>query len=326
MGDILNSEKRTPVVIVLTPVYNEEESLPVYEKTVSEVLLSSTDFHFKILLIDDGSTDRSWELIKDICARRPDFSGIRLSRNYGSHIALSAGFANAEGDAFATLACDLQDPPEVILRFLGEWKSGAQIVWGSRNSRKDELWRVIASNLFYRIIKRFAMPKGSRFTTGSFFLIDRQVAACFRQFQENNRITFALVAWTGFEQRVVEYDRRKRLKGKSGWTFFKMLRSMYDTFIGFSLLPVRIMTLLGVSSFIATIPLSAYVLLSKINGHPVPGWAGLMFTLSFFFGIQFLLMGITGEYLYRIYSEVVKRPIYFLSDKANMTRLDGNDR
>jgi glycosyltransferase involved in cell wall biosynthesis len=303
-------------IMILTPVYNEETSLPLYEQTVRQTLLAHPEYDFRILLIDDGSDDRSWPMILDICARDPHFQGMRLSRNYGSHIALSAGFAHADGDAVAILACDLQDPPEVILEFAEKWHAGAQIVWGRRRSRADEAWRRVTSYIFFKLMRRFAMPKGSAFTTGSFFLIDRKVAECFRQFQEHNRLTFALVAWTGFEQAVVEYNRQARIAGMSGWNFCKMLKTMYDAFLGFSTLPIRLMTLIGVSVFILTALILAYVVISWLTGETLPGWTSVMFALTLFFGLQFLLMGMVGEYLYRIYAEVVRRPLYFISERS----------
>lgn len=302
-------------IAIITPVYNEEESLPVYRKTVEEVLLSKKDYEITVILVDDGSTDKSWSLIKNICKENPKFKALRLSRNYGSHIALTAGFDMADADAVATLACDLQDPPEIILQFIEKWEKGAQIVWGKRKTREDKKWRMIASKIFHRLVENYALPKNSKFTTGSFFLIDRKVLECFKQFREHNRITFALVAWTGFEQDTVEYDRKKRLYGKSGWNFAKMIKAMYDTFIGFSTTPVRLITYAGVAVFIISIILSLYVILSWILKETLPGWTGLMLAMSFFFGIQFLLMGIMGEYLYRIYAESLRRPLYFISDK-----------
>ncbi len=305
-----------PVVTILTPVFNEEQNLPIYEKAVTGILQSRKDYNFSFLFIDDGSSDRSWEIIREICSRNRHFSGIRLSRNYGSHTALSAGFANAKGDAIATLACDLQDPPEVILEFLEKWRSGIKIVWGRRLNREDDAWRILASNLFFKLIRRFAMPKGSKFTTGSFLLIDKQVAECFCRFHEHNRITFALVAWTGFEQAVVDYNRKKRMSGVSGWNFSKMIKTMYDAFIGFSYLPIRLMTLSGIFFSTLTIPMTLYLFFSWLRGNTLPGWTSLMVILAFFFGVQFLLMAISGEYLYRIYAEVVHRPLYFISERT----------
>ena len=173
-----------PVVLVLTPVYNESAGLEAYETAVSQTLLSRSDCDVRILLIDDGSSDDSWQKICAIAARDQRFRGIRLSRNYGSHIALSAGFANADAaDAVATLACDLQDPPSVVTQFIDAWKRGADIVWGKRTSRDESLLKIWTSRAFERLIRRYAMAPGSRFTTGSFLLVDRKVAECFAQFQ-----------------------------------------------------------------------------------------------------------------------------------------------
>ena len=305
-----------PVITVVTPVFNEEAGLADYERAVSAVLLDNHEFTFEILFVDDGSGDRSWDVIQEMCSRSPRFNGVRLSRNYGPHVALSAGFAHAEGNAVATLACDLQDPPETVLEFARRWRAGSEIVWGHRRTRADVRWRVAASDVFERLLRRFAMPRGSRFSTGSFLLVDRRVADCFRQFQEHNRVTFALVAWTGFRQAVVEYDRRERRTGSSGWTWRRMMKTMYDTFIGFSFLPIRLMTLAGVVLSFLTLPFGAYLLVVYATGRPLVGWTSVMLALTFFFGIQFLLMGVVGEYLYRIYAEVVRRPLYFVSDRT----------
>jgi len=308
-----NNSKR---ITILTPVYNEEECLTIYKERVKDILLSHKEYCFNILLIDDGSTDKSWEHICDICSDNPMFNGIRLSRNYGSHIALSAGFSNInDSDAVATLACDLQDPPETIIEFINKWEQGAQIVWGHRKKRSDNKWRILTSKLFFYLIRRFAMPIDSKFATGSFFLIDKKVANCFVQFQETNRITFALVAWTGFKQDIVEYDRQQRIGGTSGWNFNKMIKTMYDTFLGFSFLPIRLITIIGMILFFLTFLFAGYIFINWLSGNPLKGWTSLMLVMTTISGIHFLLMGITGEYLYRIYSEVVRRPLYFISDK-----------
>jgi dolichol-phosphate mannosyltransferase len=303
-----------PVVLILTPVYNETAGLDAYEQAVRETLLSRTDCAVRVLFIDDGSIDDSWEKIRRISARDGRFRGIRLSRNYGSHIALSAGFANAgEADAVATLASDLQDPPDAVSQFIDTWKAGADIVWGKRTTR-DESWvRITTSRMFERLIRRHAMPRRSKFTTGSFLLVDRQVAECFANFHEHNRVTFALVAWTGFSEAVVEYKRRRRRTGASGWTYGRMVKTMWDTFIGFSQTPIRVMTITGALVSLLSIPMAGYILYHRLAGHPILGWTSIMLPLTLFFGLQFLMMGIVGEYLYRIYAEVVRRPLYFVS-------------
>jgi len=305
---------RQPNVLILTPVFNETAGLATYEAAVSQTLLSRTDCRVRVLFIEDGSSDESWRHIQEIAARDARFRGIRLSRNYGSHIALSAGFANiGDADAVATLACDLQDPPEVVSRFIDAWKSGVDIVWGKRITRDESPARVWTSRIFESLIRKHAMPRRSRFTTGSFLLVDRRVAECFAQFQERNRVTFALVAWTGFSETVVEYHRLRRRSGVSGWTYGHMVKTMYDTFIGFSLMPIRLMTITGALVSLLTVPLTVYFLAVWVRGRPLPGWTSVMIALTVFFGLQFLMMGIVGEYLYRIYSEVVRRPLYFVS-------------
>lgn len=316
-GMLANNNKKTPPrIVILTPVYNEEEALPLFKNAVTDVLFSNKNYDFRVLFIDDGSIDRSWEVIRNICKQDERFKGIRLSLNYGAHVALSAGFMNSQGDAIAILACDLQDPPEVILRFLEKWQAGAQIVWGRRRTREDDRWRTLASQVFYKLIRRFAMPPRSQFTTGSFLLVDQLVVNCLNQFHEHNRITFALVAWTGFEQATVDYDRKQRVAGKTGWSFSKMIKAMYDTFIGFSLLPIRLMTIVGAVVSALTLPIAIYLAYGWLVGNPLMGWTSLMLVVVLLFGIQFLFMSISGEYLYRIYSESVRRPLYFISDKT----------
>ena len=317
-----NSAGRLPVVLILTPVYNETAGLAAYEDAVRTTLFARTDCQVRVLFIDDGSIDDSWEQIGEMAARDGRFRGIRLSRNYGSHIALSAGFSHVgDADAVATLASDLQDPPEVVSQFIDAWMRGADIVWGKRASRDESFTKIWTSRLFEKMIRRHAMPRGSRFTTGSFLLISRQVAECFAQFQEHNRVTFALVAWTGFSEAVVEYERQRRRTGVSGWTYGRMVKTMYDTFIGFSQTPIRVMTITGVLMWLLTIPVAGYVLYSNVAGRPIPGWTSIMLPLMLFFGLQFLMMGVVGEYLYRIYAEVVRRPLYFVSSTTDSGRL-----
>ena len=325
MGRAVITDQHLPVVLVLTPVYNESDGLAEYEDAVRRTLLSRTDCLVQILFIEDGSSDDSWRRICDIASRDARFSGIRLSRNYGSHVALSAGFANiGNADAVATLPCDLQDPPEIVGQFIDTWRQGADIVWGKRTSRAEPQFRVSTSRIFESLIRRYAMPPGSRFTTGSFLLVDRKVAECFARFQEHNRVTFALVAWTGFSESVVEYRREARHSGTSGWTYGRMVKTMYDTFIGFSLMPIRIMTITGAMVSLLTIPLAGYLLYHYISGRPLLGWTSVMLALTVFFGLQFLMMGVVGEYLYRIYAEVVRRPLYFISATTEAPRAVGS--
>lgn len=303
-------------VTVITPVFNEQDSLPLYVEAVRRVLLARSDIEFDVLFVDDGSTDASWQLIERTCGEDRRFRGLRLSRNFGAHIALCAGFDAVQADAVAILACDLQDPPEAVLEFVAHWQAGANIVWGHRRERDDALWRRLVSRVFGAALRRYAMPRGSRFTTGSFLLADRKVVEAVQRMREHSRITFALVAWTGFRQEIVQYDRQRRRAGKSGWTFWRMVLAMYDAFVGFSVLPIRLTTALGIAISLLNVPLAIFLLANWWTGQPLPGYTPVMLVLTVFFGIQFLLMGLIGEYLYRIYLEAMQRPLYIVADRC----------
>jgi glycosyltransferase involved in cell wall biosynthesis len=307
---------RLPRVTLITPVHNETENLQTYVKEVTTTLLDQADIDADVLFVDDGSSDDSWKFIMAIAENDNRFRGLRLSRNFGSHVAITAGIDNIspESDAAVVLAADLQDPPATVLEFIKRWRAGADIVWGRRATRLDSRWRIWASRLFQGLLERYAMPKGSQFTTGSFFLIDRKVIEAVSQFAEANRIMFALVAWTGFEQDTVEYARRKRMAGQSGWKFTDMIKTMYDAFVGFSAIPIKLMQGAAFISLLAAIILTAYILIASFTrGIRVPGWTSQMLLLTVFFGVQFWLVAIVGQYLARIHREVVRRPLYFVS-------------
>jgi dolichol-phosphate mannosyltransferase len=320
-----SSPSKRPLVTVVTPVFNEIDNLPRFEQAVREQLLDCPDVDFEVLFVEDGSKDDSWQAIQDVCRRDRRFRALRLSRNFGSHAALCAGLQHARGDAVAILACDLQDPPEVVLQFVQQWRAGARIVWGKRRTRADSWWRVRASRFFEGLMRRYAMPPGSRFTTGSFLLMDRRVLECYRQYQETNRITFALVAWTGFDQETVEYDRQARLAGTSRWPLHKLVRAAYDAFLSFSHVPFGLITGVGVGLFLLSAVLGVYLVLSWLLGDPKPGWVSTMLAVTFFFGMHFIFMSIQGEYLSRIYSEAVRRPVYFVSETSEQEHAGSRD-
>jgi len=300
---------------VVTPVYNESRQLGIFAETVKNVLFSAHDINIRMLFVDDGSSDDTWAVINEIILSSDHFAAIRLSRNFGMHTALAAGFDHVDqnADAVATLACDLQDPPETILLFVKKWRLGADIVWGARKSRQESRWRRITSRTLEAVLRRYAMPHNSQFQIGSFFLIDRVVLDCVRQFREHARVTFALVAWTGFEQAVVEYDRRERASGRSGWTFGKMVNTAYDVFIGFSPAPAKALTILGFVLLAGSIFAVMYLVAEWYFRSVVPGWTGLMTTITLCFGLLFLMLGVSFEYLYRIFIETKNRPLYFVS-------------
>ncbi|MDX2257502.1 MAG: glycosyltransferase family 2 protein [Hyphomicrobiaceae bacterium] len=311
-----------PRLVVVTPVLNEAENIAAYVDRVTAILLSDPGLDAHVLFVDDGSADASWAAIETVCAADPRFRGVRLSRNFGAHVALAAGFdhVDRQADIVATLACDLQDPPETVLAFVAAWRAGADIVWGERQSRRDSGWRKIASGMLERMLRRYAMPRGSKFRTGSFLLMDRRVLECFLQYRENSRVTFALVAWTGFDQAVVGYERRPRLKGRSGWSFWRMASTAYDVFIGFSAMPAKALTFVGTSVFVLSLGVLTYLVVYWFLADVQPGWTGIMATMTFFFGLLFMMLGIIVEYLFRIFIETKARPLYFIAEEAGAPR------
>ena len=297
------------IVEIITPLYNEEKTFHGYIRKVEQVLITRTDVEYRFLLIDDGSTDRTWELIRKQCDTSSRFRGLRLSRNFGEHTAATAGLDMCDADAVAILAADLQDPPEVVPAFVDAWRNGAQVVFGRRRTRDDAPWRTLASKIFEVLLRRFAMPRGSRFATGTFLLMDRKVVECVRRMREANRLVFGLVAWTGFRQEVVEYDRRRRTSGRSRWSVGQMIKSMYDGLLGFSTAIPRAVTLIGAFFALVGLLSALYFLLNALFARPALGWSSIMVTITLFFGIAFVILGTICEYLVRIYVESTRRPL-----------------
>lgn len=322
-----------PRIAVITPLFNEEGGFAAYVAAIESVLLSRKDADYNIMLIDDGSRDRTWELILAQCRRSPRFRALRLSRNFGEHAAITAGLDLCDADAVVVLAADLQDPPETVVEFVDAWRRGAQVVWGHRKTRVDARGRVWASRLFLALFRRFAAQPDSKVTTGGFLLIDRRVVESLRQLREHSRLIFGLVAWSGFQQDIVYYDRQPRKAGKSGWSYGRMLAAMYDALVGFSSIVPRIVTFLGIVFSAIGVLSAIYFFINAIVGHPtVQGWAGLMVALSLFFGITFFILGMICEYLLRIYREASRRPIYFIAadtaeenDRVRLFRLQAED-
>lgn len=306
-------------ISLLTPVFNEEENLPKYLEVVKNKLLTIEKYSFEIIFIEDGSKDLSWEIIKTIVQIEKNFKAIRLSRNMGSHIALSAGFMIATGDAVCVLACDLQDPPETILEFIEKWEEGFDLIFGKRVSRKDSFFRKFVSYSFDFVLRKWAMPRGSQFTTGSFLLADRKVVNYFNKFQEHNRITFAIMAFMGFKQTQVNYNRHAREKGKSGWSLLKMISTLYDALIAFSYAPVRFISIISILSLIGTIPFSFYVLyLFFANRTGNMGWISTILTVSFFGSLNMSMLGLVLEYLTRVHTNTTNRPVFFISENIGI--------
>lgn len=305
-----------PSVSLVLPVYNEERVIPELVRRLG-LLLGEQDpeRRWEVLFVNDGSADRSRELLDAACRDEPRFKLINLSRNFGHQIAITAGVDRSQGDAVVIMDADLQDPPEVIAQMLTLFAQGYDVVYAVRRRRHGESWFKRASAaLFYRTLKRVVgidIPTD----TGDFRLMSRRVVLALRGLREANRFVRGLVAWVGFRQTAVHYDRSARFAGDTHYPLHKMVRFATDGIISFSTLPLRIATLLGVLSGLAAFAVAGWVLFVILSGiHAVPGWATLMLAVSLASSAQLLMIGILGEYLGRIYDEVKRRPLYLVDE------------
>jgi len=305
------------VLELVVPVLNEDDNLRAFYAEVERVLgVHAPALDWRIVFVDDGSTDKSWALLRDLAGSHANVRAIRLNRNYGAHVAISAGLACSDADAVVVLAADLQDPPDVIPRFLGEWEQGHRVVWGVRAMRaKETLVRRVFARVFYRLVRRYALPSYPPQGTGSFCLIDRVVVQNIRRMREDFRTIFGLVAIQGYEAAEVPYVRRERTQGASGWSTAKLVRTAIDVFTSYSHLPVRVITWVGLASCVLAMLAIVYqVVWYFVYPGTLRGWTMLFATICFFGGIQTLALGVLGEYIWRIFHEVKRRPLWFVDE------------
>lgn len=299
---------------IVAPVFNEQAILETLYQRVTTVMVTLGE-PYELVLINDGSTDRSLELMRSLREQDKRLKIINFSRNFGHQTAITAGLDYAEGDAVIIIDADLQDPPEVILQLIEKWKEGFEVVYAMRESRRGETrFKEFTAKLFYRLMTRITdveIPQD----TGDFRLTDRKVVQAMRQLRERHRFMRGLSVWTGFRQTGVRYVRAERYAGETKYPLRKMLRFALDGITSFSYLPLQIATYLGFA--IATFSLIAIiaVVFLRLNGrHALLGQATTLVSVLFLGGIQLIFLGIIGEYLGRIYDEVKGRPLYVVSD------------
>lgn len=300
----------TPTLSLILPVLNEEENLPrVIERIHSA--LAAEGVAYEVLFVNDGSTDRSQEILEAAAARDPRIRVVALSRNFGHQVAITAGLDHVRGRAVAILDADLQDPPEVLGLFLAKWREGWEVVYGVRRKRKEIFLKRWAYALYYRLLASSAnveIPLDS----GDFCLMDRRVVDLINQLPERGRFVRGLRAWVGLRQIGVAYERDARHAGAPKYTLKKLFSLAAGGIVGFSLKPLQLATKLGFA--MATLALGlvlVYLFRWVLTGSEWPrGFASLFIGLCFMFGIQFILIGILGEYIGSIHTEVKGRPTY----------------
>ncbi|MBE7548657.1 MAG: glycosyltransferase family 2 protein [Planctomycetia bacterium] len=303
-----------PKYSFVIPIYNEEETLPELKKRLG-ALLERLDGSSEVILVDDGSDDKSYSIMLDIHQQDPRFKIVRLSRNFGHQIAITTGMDFSIGQAVIILDADLQDPPEVILKMIERWEEGFEIVYAIRENREGETWfKRITASVFYRCLRKLTeidIPSN----VGDFRLVDRKTINVFKTMRESNRYVRGMFSWVGFKQTGIRYMREKRFAGYTKYPLKKMLKLAVDAIINFSTIPLRLVlgfgfVIAGLSFFIGITAI--YLRLSGV--YMIRGWTSLVVLVSFFSGIQLIVVGMLGEYVSRIYLEVKNRPLYIVSN------------
>ena len=300
---------------LVVPAFNEEEAMEQsFERTYRA--MSSIGYPFEIIYIDDGSRDRTWEIISRLAREHEEVKALRFSRNFGHQLAVTAGMDEAKGDAVIIMDADLQDPPEVIADMVKAWEQGADIAYGKRMHRKGETAaKKFTAWCYYRLLN-FMSAYPIPLDTGDFRLLDKAVADEFKVLREHNRFLRGMSAWLGYNAVPVEYVREERCAGKTKYTLKKMLRLAADGIFGFSSRPLTLNGWAGLAVLcIALLGLIATIACAAVTG--VPGWLWAVCALVLLDGVILCAMGVQGAYTQRIYDEVKGRPLYIIKERQS---------
>src|SRR5450432_3804850 len=323
---------RGPTLSLVLPIFNEAEIIPELSRRLQAFLAdlaSGVGQSWEVIFVNDGSSDESLELLKGLAAGEPRFKVLSFARNFGHQLAITAGMDRAEGEAVVVMDADLQDPPEVVGEMLARWRQGFDVVFAIRSKRHGESWfKKLTAAAFYRILRAMLGGVSIPADAGDFRLMSRPVVLTMRALREQHRFVRGMVAWVGFRQAAVTYDRPARFAGETKYPFGKMLRFAIDGITSFSIVPLRMATWLGIVSGFIAVGAAAWALVEGARGHVVPGWTTIMIVVSLGTCAQLLMIGILGEYVGRIYEEVKRRPLYVIGEELNLSpaALERSDR
>jgi polyisoprenyl-phosphate glycosyltransferase len=318
---IIDRPLRTPALLsVVAPVYNEEE---LVEEFVARATSAVADYEFELVLVNDGSSDRTAELLDRIAAADRRVRVIHLSRNFGHQAALTAGLEHAAGDVVAMIDADLQDPPELICDMVAQWSQGADVVYAVRRHREGETaFKLATASWFYKLFDRLAQVDLEP-NAGDFRLLDRRALDALLTMTERSRFLRGMTVWVGFNQTAVSYQRDARHAGETKYTLRKMLRFSLDAIASFSHLPLQLSTYAGLlSAGIAFLAIPVVIAL-RIAGSYLPGFSSITIAILLLGGIQLIALGVIGEYVGRIYDEVKHRPLYIVREERNAPSAPG---
>ena len=308
-------------ISIIVPVYyNQDNLLPLYVDLKEKVLMK-LNMEYEIIFVDDGSKDKSYEVMQNIAKLDENIKNVKLSRNFGEHSALLAGLSQCTGDCAVRKAADLQEPSEMILEMIKKYEEGNEVVLAVRADREEPISQKAFSNLYAFLMRKLAlpnMPKGG-FDT---FLIDRQIIDLLVKMQERNTSLMSQILWAGFKTTTVPYVRKKREIGKSKWTLSKKIKLVYDSLLSFSYFPIKMITTIGFLSFLISLIVLILIIYKKATGLiDVEGYASIIMIMLMGFGIIMLSIGILGEYLWRTYDAARRRPPYII-EKGDKTKDD----
>lgn len=307
-------------ISVIIPMYYEEDVAEECYKRMTSVLKSMTSYDYEIICINDGSKDKTLEILEKLAVKDKKLKILSFSRNFGHQCAVTAGLKYVTGDAIVIIDADLQDPPELIPQMLELWEAGNDVIYGKRKKRDGEsAFKLFTAKMFYKTLNSLSdvdIPKD----TGDFRLVDRKVVDTINSLPEHNKFLRGLFSWVGYKQIPFEYERKERFAGKTKYPLKKMLKLASDGIISFSTKPLKIVGSLGIVSIVISLILLIYALISyifKLNDLSA-GWTSLMIGITFFAGVQLLSLWIMSEYIARIYDESKARPQYIIEKKINI--------
>ena len=300
-------------ITIIIPAYNEEESLPYLYERITKLIDTIENYKFEILFINDGSKDKTLEIIKEFRKKDTRFSYVNLSRNFGKETAMIAGLDYSSGDAVVFMDADLQDPPEILPELIKYWEEGYDDVYARRKTREGEtFFKKITSKIYYRLLQKLTNIEIQQ-DTGDFRLLDRRCVNAIKKLRESQRCSKSIFSWIGYKKKEVLFDRDARIAGKTKWNYKKLVDLAIDGITSFTTSPLRISTYISIPTFITLFVYFVYVIAKSCIIHePIQAFQAIILIDLFFFGIIILLIGIIGEYLGRIFNETKNRPLYFV--------------
>lgn len=304
---------------VVVPLYNEETNIQPFYDALTAVLVN-LEMEAEIIFVDDGSTDESFGLIESLAKEDKRVKCIRLSRNFGSHPALTAGLRHANGDAAVMMSVDLQDPPELINELIRHWRTGFHVVWAVREGRDDPLLKKSFAAAFYKIFRRIALPTYPA-TGMDFGIFDRLVLDSFKTFNELHHFITGSIVWLGFRQTQVFYHRKARHSGISKWPIRKRVKNALDAIVSFSYFPIRFISYTGLTISFLSFAYTIFLVVRKaLFGLGNPGWSSIMVGMLLLGGVQLTMLGIIGEYIWRSSEQARGRPSYIIMDSIGFSK------